>query len=139
MRLAMPVTHPANPQQELLRRGFALDHAILDRLRTLEIRALYVDYPGLESLDAYLAPSLSPQRQALYGRLKTSMTDFQRAASPSVDYWEYHNATRDFLSALPDRGPPPIYLDQLSLALGAGAVDHGMAVAHLARVLGLKL
>src|SRR3954471_15048236 len=113
MRLAMPVTHPSNPQQELLRRGFALHPAVIDRLRDLEIRALYIDYPGLEDLDAYLAPALSPERQVLYGRLKTSMHDFQRAASPTVDYWEYHTATRDFLTAMLQNGPAPIYLDQL--------------------------
>jgi hypothetical protein len=139
MRLAMPVTHPDNPQQELLRKGYALDAAVLERLRELDVRWVYVDYPGLEDLDAYLAASLSPERQALYGQLKTSMGAFQRAASPSIDYWDYHAATRAFLTTLLSNGPHPIYLDQLSRGLGAGAVDHGMAVAHLALVMGLKL
>jgi HD-GYP domain-containing protein (c-di-GMP phosphodiesterase class II) len=139
MRLAMPVTHPENPQQELLRRGFTLTEGMIARLRELDIRGLYIDYPGLEDLDKHLAPALSPERQVLYVRLKDSIATFQRSTSPSVDYWDYHATTRDFLSALLSADANPIYLDKLSQTLGGHAVEHGIAVAHLALVLGVKL
>ncbi len=55
MRLAMPVCHPDNPRQELLRKGFALDAPVLQRLRELNVAWIYVDYPGLEDLDRWKA------------------------------------------------------------------------------------
>ena len=139
MRLAMPVTHPDNPQQELLRKGFALDAAVLARLRELAVRWIYVDYPGLEDLDRHLAASLSPERQALYVQVKASLHQFEHAADPQVDYWDYYATTRDFIATLVGNGPNPIYIDQLSTNLGGDAVEHGLAVAHLALVLGIKL
>jgi hypothetical protein len=135
----MPVTHPDNPQQELLRRGFALDAAVLARLRELAVRWIYVDYPGLEDLDRHLAASLSPERQALYVQVKASLHQFEHAADPQVDYWDYYATTRDFIATLVGNGPNPIYIDQLSTNLGGDAVEHGLAVAHLALVLGIKL
>jgi HD-GYP domain-containing protein (c-di-GMP phosphodiesterase class II) len=139
MRLAMPVTHPDNPAQELLRKGFALDAAVLERLRDLAVRWVYVDYPGLEDLDRHLAATLSPERRTLYGQVKASLNHFQRAADPQVDYWDYYSTTRDFIATLVANGPNPIYVDELSKTLGGDAVEHGLAVAHLALVMGLKL
>jgi hypothetical protein len=139
MRLAMPVTHPDNPRQELLRKGFALDAPVLQRLRELNVAWVYVDYPGLEDLDRHLAPSLSAERRTLYGQVKSSLEDFQKSADPQVDYWDYHAATREFIATLVADGPNPIYVDQLSRNVGGDAVEHGLAVAQLALVLGLKL
>jgi hypothetical protein len=139
MRLAMPVRHPEHPDQELLRRGFVLDKPVQARLRELGIRWIYVDYPGLQDLDRHLAATLSPERQTLYCHLKASLSHFEQTAAPSVDYWDYYSTTRDFLTTLLANGPHPLYLEHLSRDLGGGAVEHGVAVAHLALCLGLRL
>lgn len=139
MRLAMPITHPDNPRQELLRRGFVLDQACHARLRDFGVRWIYVDYPGLQDLDRHLAATLSPERQTLYCQLKASLAHFEKTTRPTVDYWDYYSTTREFLTALLVNGPHPIYLETLSQNLGGGAVEHGLAVAHLALCLGLRL
>jgi hypothetical protein len=61
MKLAAPVAHPDNPQQDLLKRGYCLDDAILGRLRELGVASLYVDCPGLDDLDRHLAPCSAPR------------------------------------------------------------------------------
>jgi hypothetical protein len=139
MRLAMPITHPDNPRQELLRRGFVLDKACHARIREIGVRWIYVDYPGLQDLDRHLAATLSPERQTLYCQLKAALVHFEKNAQPTVDYWDYYSTTRDFLTTLLAGGPHPIYLEALSQNLGGGAVEHGLAVAHLALCLGLRL
>ena len=139
MQLAMTVTHPEHPDQDLLRRGFVLDQAVLNKMGTLGIGCLFVDYPGLDDLDKFLAPNLSPERQALYTQVKSTFTQCQRASSPTIDFSDYCNSTRDFITTLLSNGRNPIYLDEMSTALGGDAVRHSMAVAHLALVMGIKL
>jgi HD-GYP domain-containing protein (c-di-GMP phosphodiesterase class II) len=139
MKLAMTVTHPEHPDQDLLRRNFVLDQAVLDKMRSLGIACLFVDYPGLEDLDKHLAPNLSPERQALYTKVRTTLSEFQRDAAPTVNFVDYYAATRDFVAAILQNGRNPIYLDELSSRLGADGVRHSMAVAHMALVIGIKL
>lgn len=139
MKLAMTVTHPEQPEQDLLRRNFVLEQPVLDRMRALGIACIYVDYPGLEDLDKHLAPNLSPERLALYTKVKTSFTECQANAAPTVNFKDYYAATRDFIATLLQNGKNPIYLDELSARLGADGVRHSMAVAHMALVLGIKL
>ena len=139
MKLAMTVTHPEHPEQELLRRNFVLDDPVLAKMRELAIPCVYIDYPGLEDLDKHLAPNLSTERQAIFANIKSSMSAFERAASPTVSFGDYYTATRDFVTLLMLNGRHPIYLDELSSRLGGDAVRHSTAVAHLALVLGIKL
>jgi hypothetical protein len=139
MKLAMTVTHPEQPEQDLLRRNFVLEQPVLDRMRALGITCIFVDYPGLEDLDKHLAPNLSPERQALYTKVKTSFTEFQTGASPTVNFVDYYAATRDFIASILQNGKNPIYLDELSSRLGTDGVRHSTSVAHMALVLGIKL
>ena len=139
MKLAMTVTHPEQPEQDLLRRNFVLEQPVLDRMRALGVSCIFVDYPGLEDLDKHLAPNLSPERLALYTKVKTSFTECQTNAAPTVNFKDYYSATRDFIATLLQNGKNPIYLDELSARLGADGVRHSMAVAHMALVLGIKL
>lgn len=139
MKLAMTVTHPQHPGQDLLRRGFVLEKPVLDKMSDLGIACLFVDYPGLDDLDKYLAPNLSPERQKLFTQVKGTLTSFQRSATPSVDFSAYMDTTRDFVSTLMTNGRNPIYLDEMSTRMGEGGINHAMAVAHLALVMGIKL
>ena len=86
MTLAAPVAHPDNAQQDLLKRGYALETSILPRLRDLGITSLYVDYPGLSDLDRHLAPQLSPARQSMYRQVREAMGRVQGHMSAGVSY-----------------------------------------------------
>ena len=65
MRLAMTITNPAYPEQELLTAGYPLDDMILKKLRDIGITVLYVDYPDLGDLDRHLEPYLTPARREI--------------------------------------------------------------------------
>jgi HD-GYP domain-containing protein (c-di-GMP phosphodiesterase class II) len=139
MALAMTVTHPEHPEQDLLRRGFILDQPVISRMHMLGIGCIFVDYPGLDDLDKFLAPNLSAERQVLYSKVKSTFTECQRETNPTVDFGDYYSSTRDFITTLLSNGRNPIYLDELSTSLGNDGVRHSMAVAHLALVMGIKL
>ncbi|HXE54584.1 MAG TPA: HD domain-containing phosphohydrolase [Tepidisphaeraceae bacterium] len=139
MKLALSVSHPENPDHELLHSGFVLDEPVLERLGQLAIRTLYVDYPGLEDLDRHFAPALSPARQQIYEQIKATITTVQRSARPMVTYTNYYDLTREMITMLLSQGNNPLYLDLLSTRAGQDAVAHATAVAHLSLNLGIQL
>ncbi|MGE5610173.1 MAG: HD-GYP domain-containing protein [Bacillota bacterium] len=138
MKLAVPVSHPENPSQVLLRQGYALDKLVIARMRSIGISFIYVEYPALDSLDRHLAVQLSPERQAIYRDIKQSITQVQRQTHVRIPYDDYCKTTRDMVTILLTQGQNPIYLDQMSRQ-GGEVVAHAAAVAHLSLLLGLKL
>jgi hypothetical protein len=138
MRLAAPLLHPQNPKQELLRRGYALEPAVLPRLRDLGVPFVYVDFPGLDDLDKHLAPRLSPERQAVYELVKKSVNAAQATMRPAVSYDSYYDCTRDLVNTLLTQGQHPVYMDTMA-GMGSDEVAHATSVAHLSLLIGLRL
>lgn len=138
MTLAAPVSDPEHPNRELLRRGYRLERPIINRLKSLGVGYLFVDYPGLDELDKYLAPLLCPERQQLYARIKETIDKVQKQTRPQIRYGDYVEASRSFLQTLLDQGRNPIFMDQMS-RMTSDEVGHSTAVAHLSLLLGLKL
>jgi HD-GYP domain-containing protein (c-di-GMP phosphodiesterase class II) len=71
--------------------------------------------------------------------MRSTMTSFQHNAEPTVNFHDYTDAIRDFVTTLLVNGRNPIFLDEMSARLGDDSVRHAMAVAHLALVMGIKL
>jgi HD-GYP domain-containing protein (c-di-GMP phosphodiesterase class II) len=138
MKLAAPVAHPEHPEQDLLKRGYTLEAAVIRRLKDCEVDYIYVDYPGLEDLDKYLVAQLSPARQAIYGLIKKGVQASQSRARPAIPYGAYREASQELIKTLLEQGPNALYMDQVA-RMGEDAVGHATAVAHLALLLGLKL
>jgi HD-GYP domain-containing protein (c-di-GMP phosphodiesterase class II) len=139
MRLVMTVIHPQQPDQELLKPGFVLDEAVIDRLRTLGVGCVYIDYPDLSELDRYLRPHLSPARQAIYDQIRSTIAAVQKTARPTVSFADYYAATRELIVTLLQNGEHPIYMDILWQRMGEDAVMHATTVAHMALTLGVRL
>jgi HD-GYP domain-containing protein (c-di-GMP phosphodiesterase class II) len=138
MKLAAPVSHPDHPEQDLLKRGYTLEPAVIRRLKDCNVDYIYVDYPGLEELDKYLVAQLSPARQSIYSLIKKGVQESQSRARPAIPYGAYREASQELIKTLLEQGPSAIYMDQVA-RMGADAVGHATAVAHLSLLLGLKL
>ena len=108
------------------------------RCRELGIPFILVDYPGFESLDRHYAASLSPARQQLYRQVKDSIQEVQRQSRPVFKFADYKRSTEQLIMTLLDQGPNPLYLEQMA-RMGADAVGHGAAVAHLALLIAIKI
>jgi HD-GYP domain-containing protein (c-di-GMP phosphodiesterase class II) len=139
MKLAVTVTHPDHPDQDLLRAGFDLRPEIITRLREMGVEMIYVDYPGLEDLDRHMAAVLSPARQQVYSQIRDTIAAVQKTAQPTVTFPDYYSATRELVLTLMQQGQNAIYIDQMSGKLGATAIAHSTAVAHLSLMLGIRL
>lgn len=139
MKLAVTVSHPEQPDHDLLKAGFELTRDVIVRLRDLGVENIYVDYPDLGDLDKHMAAYLSPERQRVYEQIRDAMTVVQRQAKPNCPFHDYYASTRELIMALMRQGEHAIYLDQMSGKLGGHAVAHATAVAHLSLMLGLRL
>jgi HD-GYP domain-containing protein (c-di-GMP phosphodiesterase class II) len=139
MKLAATVTHPEQPDQDLLKAGFELRDDVVARLRQMGVESVYVDYPDLADLDRHMAAYLSPARATVYKQIRDTISAVQKTAKPTVAFPDYYAATRELVITLLQQGQNAIYLDHMSGKLGANAVAHATAVAHLSLMLGLKL
>lgn len=138
MTLAAPVSHPDQPGQELLKFGYVLEDEVIRRMRSLGIMQIFVNYPGLDDLDRHLAVNLSPARQKLYSQVKDTVVASQRNTDPQVSYTDYYATTRELILTLMSQGQHPVYIESMA-NMGADAVTHATAVAHLSLLLGIKL
>jgi HD-GYP domain-containing protein (c-di-GMP phosphodiesterase class II) len=136
-KLAVGVMHPRQHEQELLKAGYILDQKMIDRLRSLEVSQVFVDFPGLEDLDKILLPVLSPERRAIYDQIKSAVTANEKATKPVVKYNAYHDATRAFIQTMLCQPQNAMLLDVLGS--GGEEIEHATTVAHLTIVLGLKI
>jgi hypothetical protein len=139
MKLAVTVTHPDHPEQELLKVGFDLQQDVIDRMRKLGVDIVYVEYPDLADLDKHMAGYLSPARQEIYSHVRDTITSIQKSAKPTVAFADYYASTRELIATLMRQGQNAVYLDHMSGKLGGNAVEHATAVSHLSLMLGLRL
>jgi len=135
-KLAMSVMHPKQRDQELLKAGFVLDDPIIGRLKSMEVQQVFVEFPGLDDLDKYVAASFPPERRALFQQAKNVIGANEKSTQPVVRYSDYLDATRELIKSILSN-PFAVMLDVLST--GTDEVAHATGVAHLAVVLGLKL
>jgi HD-GYP domain-containing protein (c-di-GMP phosphodiesterase class II) len=138
MTLAAPVKHPDDPDHDLLKYGYVMEQEVLDRLKSIGVEMIFVDFPGLDDLDRHLAVNLSPERQKIYQQIKQTVIANQKRSRPAVSYSDYYSTTRDLITTLMSQGQHPVYIEHLS-RLGTDAVTHAAAVAHLSLMLGIKL
>jgi len=139
MTLAAPVQSAEDPDIELLKAGYVLEESVLERMRTIGVRNIFVDYPALDELDRHLKPLLSEPRRQMYGQIKQTFALAQEHLQPAdLSYQDYYNSVRELMFTLMSQGRHPIYLEQLS-RLGGDTVAHAASVAHLSLLLGIKL
>jgi len=138
MVLARSVPNPQQPQQMLLKANFELDGETLTRLRDLRIRSLWVQYPSLDFLDELIDPEVLRQQQQLYSTLKKQFEQTRSQSLAKLDYGVYVSQMAALFSRLLTNAKSSVYINDLH----GEAEDiflHGVTVANLAMMIGLKL
>jgi HD-GYP domain-containing protein (c-di-GMP phosphodiesterase class II) len=136
-KLALGVVNPQVKGQELLKAGFVLEPAIIERLKSLRVTQICVDFPGLEDLDTLIIAQMSPERREVYQQVKNAIADNEKSANPVVKYTAYVEATRSLIKTMLGRPENAMLLDVLNTS--DDEVEHATSVAHLSLTLGLKL
>ncbi len=136
-KLALGVMNPQIKEQELLKAGFIVDQRIIDRLKSIGVIQIFVDFPGLDDLDAIIMGQLSPERQQVYQQVKSAIAESEKNNNPVVKFASYVDATRNLVKIMVSRSENAMLLDVLNKA--DDEIEHATSVAHLALVIGLKM
>ncbi|MDQ7013126.1 MAG: HD domain-containing phosphohydrolase [Planctomycetota bacterium] len=138
MELAVPVTHPTNPETVLLRSGFTLDAKTISRLLELRAKSIWIAYPGMDFVGNQLCPKILEAGQRLSGAIGKAFGEILPDGKAEMDYSPFRRAISELMERLmasPKARTLIVDLasSQIPLSRSAG---HG---CFLSLVLGLKL
>src|SRR5689334_8851028 len=91
MVLALPIYHPRRHDTALLKPGRALDDWAINRLAELHIRELWVRYPPMDFVGAYICPAIFEAQASLTHRIAGAFDAISSGAHARLDYNEYRS------------------------------------------------
>lgn len=138
MQLAAPVYCPDRPDQVLLRTGYRLTDAVIDRLRKMHVPHVWIACPGLGDLCRHLNPEVLQQRGELARRVQQAFEVAQNQAVARLDYHTYRQTIAGLVEKLLSHPASIVALDELA-ANNTTLMGHSLRVSYLAVLLGLKL
>lgn len=138
MELALPITHPANPETVLLRTGFRLDHKTISRLSELRAKEIWIAYPGMDFVSEQICPRILSAGRRLSGAIGKALDEIMPEGKAELDYNPFRRAIGNLLERLIDSPRAATLIvdlagSQIPLARSAG---NG---SFLALLIGLKL
>jgi hypothetical protein len=138
MLLALPVLHPQLPHQVLLRPGYRLEAHTVRRLRELNVRYVYVQYPKLAFLSRRLSVRVAQHQAAVVAAISRTFESAQRQTAARLPYDMYCRTIADLVAALTDEPDAALFMGDL-LQGGDELLRHSAAVTHLSVLMGLRL
>lgn len=138
MQLAVPVLHPDRPDTMLLRAGFTLDERSIERLRSMFLPEIWVEYPDLRFIEKFISPRIAQQRGATNRMLTEVFERLSENAKAKMDYSAYRNTVRDFAQSLIDEPDAALYIQAMSEG-NRPLLRHSTDTTFLCLLMGLKL
>lgn len=138
MRLAMPVRNPNRTSDVLLRVGYKLDPNTIARLQKMNIRELWVKYPGTEAIQRRIRPEVFEQRELLSQTVCELMTNFQGNTNAHLDYGVYFDTVTNMINELLNNQAAATFVDNLNHQ-HTTLMTHSTSVAFLSILMGVKL
>ena len=138
MRLAMPVYHPRRGGQVLLKAGVSLDDRLIGRMKEIELREVWIRYPGMEFLGRYATPSIIQARAHLTNSVLTALDAVAANAEARLDFGEYKRAIVSLVEQLMRSPTAAYYVEELA-AQDTPHGRHANSVCFLSLLMGLKL
>ncbi len=138
MRVGAVVMNPSAPSVNLLKPGAELTETIIQRLRALGVRQLWVEHHLTRDLDEAVNPVLHRVKVEVYNHLKRDMTQLAQRSVTNAQIQTYRKAIVDLVKELVTHRRFVGLADQL-LDADAELVSHSSNVAYLATVVGLEI
>lgn len=138
MRLAMPVYHPRRGGPVLLKSGVTLDRKLIDRLREIELREIWIHYPGMSFLGRFVSPAILQARAELSHNVLNALDAVAANAVAKLDYSAYKRAIVSLIEQLLRAPTAAYYVEELSTAETPHG-RHANSVCYLSLLMGLKL
>jgi HD-GYP domain-containing protein (c-di-GMP phosphodiesterase class II) len=138
MQLAVPVLHPDRPDTMLLRAGFVLCERSIERMRSMFLPEIWIEYPDLRFIEKFISPTICRQRGATSKLLSSVMERLSENKSAKLDYASYRNTVRDFAQSLIDEPDAALYVQAMSDG-NRPLLRHSTDTTFLCLMMGLKL
>lgn len=138
MRLAMPVYHPQRGGPVLLKADVTLDARLITRLREINLREIYIHYPGMSFLSRYMSPAIMQARAELSQHVLTALDEVASNAVARLDYTTYKRTVVGLIEQLVRAPTAAYYLEELATA-DTPQGRHANSVCFLSVLMGLKL
>jgi HD-GYP domain-containing protein (c-di-GMP phosphodiesterase class II) len=138
MVLAAPVANPKQLEYDLLKAGFELTGQMVERLRDLGVRTVWISYPDLDFLDQVISPKVTQQQQEVYQSLKQGFGSSQKHVVARVDFQEYRRTLSGLIEAIASQHADTLLSDPLMSESG-DLMLHCSNVCYLALMMGIKL
>ncbi len=138
MELALPVMHPEQPAQVLLKTGYALTDGAITKLRELRVTQAWVQYPGLAFLEKYVSPEVCNAQNDVFCQVADTIETLQREATPKLDYPAYVDAVGTLISEVMTHPTAAVFVGDLFEA-DNDLLRHASSVTYLSLLMGLKL
>ncbi|MCG3177825.1 MAG: hypothetical protein BIFFINMI_00145 [Phycisphaerae bacterium] len=138
MILAAPVPNPKQLEYDLLKAGFELNEPMIDRLRQLGVRTLWIGYPTLDFLDEVVSPKLTQEQQNVYRAVKESFSGSQRRVVARIDFQEYRRTLVSMVNSIVAQGLDTMMIEPL-IGDSKDLFLHSSNVCYMSLMLGIRL
>lgn len=138
MVLALPVFHPRRADTVLLSDGMQLEARSIARLAEIELKELWIRYPGVEFVREYICPAVFGAQAGLTRRIAEAFEGVSHAAPAKLEYTAYRIAISSLMDRLIANPRAAVFAQEL-VSRDDAALAHASAVSFLAVLMGLKL
>lgn len=138
MVLGMPIYHPRRQDTVLLSEGMALDHWSIARLQEIQLRDLWIRYPGVEFVGNYICPAVFEAHAVLTRRIAEAFETVSLGTSTKLEYTAYRMAISSLMDRLIANPKAAVFAQEL-IDRAEPFLSHASSVAFICVVMGLKL
>ncbi len=138
MVLAMPVYHPRRGDTVLLSEGMSLDSRSIARLAEIELKELWIRYPGVDFVRDYICPAVFEAHAGVTRKIAEAFDGVARGAPARLEYTAYRQAISSLMDRLIASPRAAIFAQEL-VSRGDPALAHASAVSFMCVLMGLKL
>jgi len=140
MSLALPVMNPKLPGHELLKAGYELTPAILEKLEDLSVRTLWVDYPSLSFLEKFIDRDAMEKQLHVVSQIKDTFETLQGESNAKLDFDTYTQNIGALVETVMSNPGAAIFVGDLCQHDdNQQMMRHSSTVTYLSLLMGLKL
>lgn len=139
MTLALPVRHPRDLNNILLKVGYPLTQSTIARLDDLGVSNVWIRYPSLEILAKFFNEEIINSQIRVVNQITTAFANLQSQVNAKVPYNDYRKSIRTLIHQLVRNPRAAMFLGDVAETKRNGLVSHSSAVTYLSLLMGLKL
>jgi len=139
MMLALPVRHPRDLNNVLLKVGYPLNEKTISRLDELGVNNVWVQYPSLEVLTKFFNEEIINSQIRVVTQITTAFAGLQTQVNAKVPYHDYRKSIRTLIHQLVRNPRAAMFLGDIAETKRNGLISHSSAVTYLSLLMGLKL